>query len=270
MFYIAILFSYKFTGDIVKVLFLTKKKIMLIASCLASSSAAFVLTLSNLFSPAKEYQKKLPIYNVERSEKIVSISFDAAWGNEQTEKLLNVLRKNNVKTTFFLVGMWVDKYPESVKSIADNGHDIGNHSDTHPHLPKLSKEKIKSQIEDCNNKVEKITGKRPELFRFPYGDYDNKSIDVLHELNMYPIQWNIDSLDWKDKKCDEMCKRIIPKLSPGSIILMHNGAKYTPDSLDTIIKEIKNKGYEIVPISQIIHRENYKINHFGTQILEVA
>ena len=136
MFYITILFSYKFTGDIVKVLFLTKKKIMIIASCLASSSAAFILTLSNLFSPAKEYQKKLPIYNVERSEKIVSISFDAAWGNEQTEKLLNVLRENNVKTTFFLVGMWVDKYPESVKSIADNGHDIGNHSDTHPHLPK--------------------------------------------------------------------------------------------------------------------------------------
>ena len=257
-------------GDIVKIFLLTKKKIMIAASCIATSSVALIMTLSNFVFPAKEYQKKLPIYNVERSEKIVSISFDAAWGNEQTEKLLNVLRENNVKTTFFLVGMWVDKYPESVKRIADEGHDIGNHSDTHPHLPKLNAEKIRNQIEECNNKVEKITGTRPILFRFPYGDYDNKSIEILEDLNMYPIQWNIDSLDWKDKKCDEMCKRIIPKLSPGSIILMHNGAKYTPDSLDTIIKNIKNEGYEIVPISQIIHKENYQINHFGTQILEVA
>ena len=257
-------------GDIVKIFLLTKKKIMIAASCIATSSVALIMTLSNFVFPAKEYQKKLPIYNVERSEKIVSISFDAAWGNEQTEKLLNVLRENNVKTTFFLVGMWVDKYPESVKRIADEGHDIGNHSDTHPHLPKLNAEKIRNQIEECNNKVEKITGTRPILFRFPYGDYDNKSIEILEDLNMYPIQWNIDSLDWKDKKCDEMCKRIIPKLSPGSIILMHNGAKYTPDSLDTIIKNIKSEGYEIVPISQIIHKENYQINHFGTQILEVA
>ena len=257
-------------GDIVKIFLLTKKKIMIAASCIATSSVALIMTLSNFVFPAKEYQKKLPIYNVERSEKIVSISFDAAWGNEQTEKLLNVLRENNVKTTFFLVGMWVDKYPESVKRIADEGHDIGNHSDTHPHLPKLNAEKIRNQIEECNNKVEKITGTRPILFRFPYGDYDNKSIEILKDLNMYPIQWNIDSLDWKDKKCDEMCKRIIPKLSPGSIILMHNGAKYTPDSLDTIIKNIKSEGYEIVPISQIIHKENYQINHFGTQILEVA
>ena len=248
-----------------KVFLFTKKKMILILSCFATSLLAFSFTFSNFISPAKT-KKKLPIYNVGREEKIVSISFDAAWGNEQTQNLLDILKKNDVKTTFFLVGMWVDKYPESVKAIFDDGHDIGNHSDTHPHLPKSSADEIKKEIENCNDKVEKITGKRPILFRFPYGDYDNKSIEVLHDLNMYPIQWNIDSLDWMDKKCDEMCNRIIPKLSPGSIILMHNGAKYTPESLDTIINKIKDEGYQIVPISQIIYKDNYNINNLGTQI----
>lgn len=248
-----------------KVFVLTKKKSIIILSTLASSFLALICTFANSFLFAHG-EKKLPIYSVERNDKVVSISFDAAWGNEYTQSLLDILKKNDVKATFFLVGMWVDKYPESVKAIFDAGHDIGNHSDTHPHLPKKEREEIRNQIENCNNKIEKITGKRPNLFRFPYGDYDNKCIEELENLNMYSVQWNIDSLDWKNKKCDEMCKRIIPKLVPGSIILMHNGAKYTAESLDTIINKIKSEGYKIIPISEIIHHENYFINSQGKQI----
>lgn len=248
-----------------KVFLITKKKIIWGLSALAASILAFIFTLANSFLFA-ENKKKLPIYKVNTDEKIVSISFDAAWGNEYTQSLLDTLQKYNIKTTFFLVGMWVDKFPDSVKAIAEAGHDIGNHSDNHPHLPKQSSEKIKEQIENCNNKVENLTGKKPILFRFPYGDYDNKSMTELENLNMYPVQWNIDSLDWKDKKCDEMCKRIIPKLSPGSIILMHNGAKYTAESLPTIIEKIQAEGYKIVPISEIIYKDNYTINNQGEQI----
>ena len=248
-----------------KVFLITKKKIIWGLSALAASILAFIFTFTNSFLFAGS-KKKLPIYKVNTDEKIVSISFDAAWGNEYTQSLLDTLQKYNIKTTFFLVGMWVDKFPDSVKAIAEAGHDIGNHSDTHPHLPKQSSEKIKEQIENCNNKVENLTGKRPILFRFPYGDYDNKSMTELENLNMYPIQWNIDSLDWKDKKCDEMCKRIIPKLSPGSIILMHNGAKYTAESLPTIIEKIQAEGYKIVPISEIIYKDNYIINNQGEQV----
>ena len=249
-----------------KIFLVTKTKIIWVLSALAASLLAFIFTFTHSFLFA-DNKKKLPIYKVNRDEKIVSISFDAAWGNEYTQTLLDVLKRYDVKTTFFLVGMWVDKFPESVKAIAEAGHDIGNHSDTHPHLPKQSAEKIKEQIENCNNKVEKLTGKRPILFRFPYGDYDNKSMEELENLNMYPIQWNIDSLDWKNKKCEEMCKRIIPKLSPGSIILMHNGAKYTAESLPTIIERIQSEGYKIVPISEIIYKDNYSINTQGEQYL---
>ena len=228
-----------------KVFLVTKTKIIWGLSVLAASLLAFIFTFTNSFLFA-DNKKKLPIYKVNRDEKIVSISFDAAWGNEYTQTLLDVLKKYDVKTTFFLVGMWVDKFP---------------------HLPKQNAEKIREQIENCNNKVEKLTGKRPILFRFPYGDYDNKSMEELNNLNMYPIQWNIDSLDWKNKKCEEMCKRIIPKLSPGSIILMHNGAKYTAESLPTIIERIQSEGYKIVPISEIIYKDNYSINTQGEQYL---
>lgn len=248
-----------------KVFLVTKTKIIWGLSVLTVTLLAFVFTLSNSFLFAGN-KKKLPIYKVNREEKIVSISFDAAWGNEYTQNLLDILKKYKIKTTFFLVGMWVDKFPDSVKAISEAGHDIGNHSDTHPHLPKQNREKIKEQIENCNNKIENLTGKRPILFRFPYGDYDNKSMQELEDLNMYPIQWNIDSLDWKNKKCDEMCKRIIPKLSPGSIILMHNGAKYTAESLATIIEKIQAEGYKIVPISEIIYKDNYKVNTQGEQL----
>lgn len=247
-----------------RVFVLSRNKVITILSLFVSSLLVFVVTFHHFFSFAQE--KKLPIYRVKREEKIVSISFDAAWGNEQTQHLLDILEKHNVKTTFFLVSMWVKKYPDSVKSIFDAGHDIGNHSSTHPHLPKLGEEKIRNEIEECNQEVENITGKKPILFRFPFGDYDNKSIEILKDLNMYPIQWDIDSLDWMDKTCDQMCDRIIPKLKPGSIILFHNGAKYTPDALETIIGKIESEGYKIIPISEIIYTENYEISSQGEQI----
>ena len=122
------------------------------------------------------------------------MSFDAAWGNEDTGKLIEIMNKYNVKTTFFVVGGWVDKFPESVKQLADAGHEIMNHSDTHPHMTQLSVEKIKEEVENCDKKIEKITGKKPNLFRAPYGDYDNKVIKTLKELGHYTIQWDVEAL----------------------------------------------------------------------------
>ncbi len=250
-----------------KFFILTRKKLILIAGCVCAGllSAIFSLNGLGVFASGSK-DKKIPIYRVDKKEKVVSISFDAAWGNEQTQTLLDILKEHNIKSTFFLVGMWVDKYPESVKAIFDGGHDVGNHSNTHPHLPQAQRDKIKSEIDDCNNKIEKITGKRPILFRPPYGDYNNAVVEVTNELNMHCIQWDVDSLDWKDPSADEMVKRIKSKIKPGSIILMHNGAKNTPEALPRILDMIKEEGYSVVPISEIIYKENYTIQHDGTQI----
>ena len=136
--------------------------------------------------------RELPIYSVKRDNKTVSLTFDAAWGNEDTGELIDILNTYGVKATFFLVGQWVDKYPESVKQLADAGMEIGNHSNEHPHMAKLSEKQIMDEVTACNEKIEAITGTSPTLFRCPYGEYDDDVIQSINDLNMYPIQWNVE------------------------------------------------------------------------------
>ena len=211
-------------------------------------------------------KKDLPIYSVSADQKICSISFDAAWGNEDTEDLIKILEKYNVKTTFFVVGAWVDKYPESVKQLSDAGHEVMNHSDTHPHMTKLSKEDMLKELNNCNDKIEKITGVRPTLFRPPYGDYSNDVVGTVRENGMYTIQWDTDSLDWKDLSKEDITKRVTEKVSPGSIVLFHNAAKNTPQALPMILDKLINDGYKIVPVSQLIIKDNFTVDNTGKKI----
>ena len=213
-------------------------------------------------------ERKLPIYSVEKETKTVSISFDAAWGNEDTEMLIDILDKYNVKTTFFVVGAWVDKYPESVKALHDAGHEVMNHSNDHAHFSTLSSDEIVSNITECNEKIAAITGETPILFRPPYGEYDDHVIAAVNSMGMYPIQWNVDSLDWKEIPASEITERVVNNISPGSIVLFHNAAIHTPEALPGIIEQLQSQGYEIVPISRLILRENYTIDHTGKQIAE--
>ncbi|MCH5303489.1 MAG: polysaccharide deacetylase family protein [Ruminococcus sp.] len=238
---------------------LTKRSILIIMLCaiLGIASASIGLNSVSKAVATVATERVIPIYSVDTKDKICSISFDAAWGNEQTDDLLNTLDKYNIKTTFFLVGSWVKKYPQSVKKIAKKGHDIGNHSADHAHMTQLSLDKMKAELKDCNSEVEKLTGKCPTLFRPPYGDYDNNVVNTVKEMNMYCVQWNIDSLDWKDPSSDQIVQNCISKLEPGSIILLHNGAKNTPAALPKLIEAIQNEGYKIVPISKIIPKGNY-------------
>lgn len=211
----------------------------------------------------------LPIYCVDKGEeKICAISFDAAWGNEDTEELIKILGENDVKTTFFVVGSWAEKYPESVKALSDAGHEIMNHSDTHPHMTQISKEKMIKELEECDKKIEAITGKEVNLFRPPYGDYNGSVIETVDSQNHYTIQWSVDSLDWKDLTAGQIYKRVTENIHPGAIVLFHNAAKNTPEALPDILKALKNDGYKIVPVSEIIYKENFKIDHTGKQILK--
>lgn len=212
--------------------------------------------------------RNLPIYCVETENPQVAISFDAAWGNEDTQTLLDILSRNNVKATFFMTGGWVESYPEDVKKIYEAGHDLGNHSQNHKYMTKLSDEEKTQELMSVHNKVKELTGYDMFLFRPPYGDYDNQVVANAKKNNYYPIQWNIDSLDWKDYGADDIVKRITEhkNLSNGSIILCHNGAKYTKDALEQVIITLQDKGYEFVPISELIYRDHYHMNHEGRQI----
>lgn len=209
--------------------------------------------------------KKLPIYNVETKEKKVAFTMNCAWTADDIDTILEVLERQNVKITFFIVGEWVDKNPEAVKKIYEAGHEIGSHSDTHPHVNNLSYEKNQKQIADSVEKIKKITGGEVTLYRAPYGEYNDTVIEAAEKAGYYCIQWNRDTLDYEGLTGEEMWKRIENKLQNGDIILSHNGTKHTADSIEMLIKKIKEKGYEIVKVSDIIYKENYIINSNGTQ-----
>ncbi len=220
-------------------------------------------------SQTKDGKKKLPIYCVDTPEKKVAISFDAAWGADDTDTLLQILKEYDVKATFFLCGYWVDKYPEEIKRISADGHDIGNHGNTHAHSSQLTKEKNKEEILAVNEKIKNLLGKDVTLFRPPFGEYNDTVIDAADELGIYTIQWDVDSHDWMNKGVDYEINQVLnhKHLGNGSIILFHNDARDTPKALPVILKGLKEKGYEIVLISDLIHKDNFYMDHEGRQKL---
>lgn len=210
-------------------------------------------------------RRELPVYCVQQDEKRVALSFDAAWGNEDTQALIDILGEYGVAVTFFVVGDWVDKYPESVQALADAGHEVMNHSSSHAHFSSLTTAEIKSDISQCNDKVEAVTGVRPTLFRCPYGEYDDHVIKAVRALGMTPVQWDVDSLDWKGISAQEISRRVLDRVQPGSIVLFHNAAEHTPEALPEILEALLAEGYEIVPISEILLEGDSFIDSTGRQ-----
>ncbi|WAM30509.1 polysaccharide deacetylase family sporulation protein PdaB [Caldicellulosiruptor naganoensis] len=206
-----------------------------------------------------------PIYCVARNDKKIALTFDAAWGNDDTKDLLRILKQYNAKATFFLVGFWVERYPEDVVEIYKNGHEIGSHSDKHLHMSRLSQEDIVKDVKACEEKISRVIGKRPVVFRPPYVDYNNTLIKTLTSLGYYVIQWDVDSLDWKDLPADEIAKRVLKRAKSGSIILFHNNAKNTKYALPKILGELSKQGYQFVTVSELIYKNNYYIDHQGVQ-----
>ncbi|MEG1887615.1 MAG: polysaccharide deacetylase family protein, partial [Oscillospiraceae bacterium] len=221
-----------------KYFIITKKQALWTLSTLVAVIAATAFSISVFAGQSR----KLPIYNVKNEDKKIAISFDAAWGNDDTGNLIDILAKYKVKATFFVVGGWVDKYPESVKQLADAGHQIQNHSNTHPHMPKLSGEKMIEELKTCNEKIARISGQTPTLFRCPYGDYNNATVEAVESLDMYTIQWDVDSRDWMEgHTADRITNDVVANVKDGSIVLFHNDAKHTPEALPGILEQLSAK-----------------------------
>lgn len=183
---------------------LKKKYVILGVSVLAAIGLG-----AHFLPPVAEYtsavltaqtKRELPIYCVQTDEKKVAISFDAAWGADDTDELLQILDDNDVTATFFLCGYWVDKYPEEVEKIAAAGHDLGNHSATHPHMSTLSSEQITQELQGCHEAVKELTGIDMNLFRPPFGEYNDNVIRTAKENGYYSIQWDVDTQETKRKE----------------------------------------------------------------------
>lgn len=221
-------------------------------------------TLANIYFAEKE--RKLPIYSVQTDEKVVAISFDAAWGADKTEKIMDICDEYKVKATFFLVGFWVNDYPETLKKIYERGFEIGLHSTTHPDMTHLTEKQQKLELEQNKDIIYAVTGVKPNIFRPPFGAYNNRLITTCEKLGITSVQWSVDSLDWKGLSAGQISSRVCSQTENGSIVLFHNNSDNIIDALRMVLEFYTKNGYKVVPVGELIYKSNYIINQQGKQI----
>lgn len=210
--------------------------------------------------------RSIPIYCVERDDKKIAISFDCAWGTEYTDAILSALEAANVPATFFMVQFWTERYPEYVKKISESGCEIGTHSATHSYMSKMNEADIRSELISSSKAISDITGKTVELFRAPYGDYDDLLVDTAKDVGLYTVQWDVDSLDWKNLSATDIAMRVINKTKSGSIILCHNNGLHTAEALPLIFDTLLNRGYTFVTVGELIYRNGNSVDATGMQL----
>lgn len=250
----------------------SKDKIISVAIALSTVLVLFLLAstfkqtdLDKTVETSASISKLLPVYAVDTEENKIALTINCAWNADDIDLILETLSKNNVKATFFMVGDWISRFPDAVKKIYESGNEIANHSESHAHVNNLDYDKNIEQITKCSDRIKVITGSPTKLYRGPYGEYNYTVVKAANDTNHIMIQWSIDTLDYNGLTGEQMWDRIEPKLEKGSIILMHNGTENTAISLDMIIKNIKEKGYEPVIVSELIYNENYTIDNNGVQ-----
>jgi polysaccharide deacetylase family sporulation protein PdaB len=246
-----------------------KQNIIFYVACVV---VVVVLCLTISFSSVAgvyfgETTRKIPVYRVDKPEedKVIALTFDAAWGADKTLKIIEILKEYDARATFFLVGFWIDKYPDETKAIASAGFDIGNHSENHLNMPRLSTEKMTEEIVSVNKKIKDLTGNTPVFFRAPFGDYANNLMTCVEDLGMVGIQWSIDSLDWKGLGVKEITERIVPKAKSGDIVLFHNNSDHVLDALPVVLEALRNKGFKFVALSEMVMTDNYYVDSQGVQ-----
>ena len=251
--------------------FVVVKKKSLIVYTLASITLALLVFITSVTGygaiAVGKTTRKLPIYCVDTPNKQVALSFDASWGADNTLNILNTLSNYGIKANFFCVGFWAEKYADTLKKLHDSGiMEIGTHSNAHGHMSKFTAKQIEEDLTSSLSTIERITGTKPSLFRAPYGEYSDTLLTTAQNLGLYTIQWDVDTLDWKDLTANQIATRVLNQAKAGSIVLMHNDGKNTVKALPLIIEGLKNKGYTFVTISELIYKDNYEIDHTGKQI----
>lgn len=245
-------------------------KAALLFVCIMSLSLFFAPGLDSAFAAfgrgTYSEKREIPIYSVNtQGEKTCAITFDAAWGATRTEAILDILDQHEVKATFFLTNIWMKDYPQLVKEIARRGHELGLHSDSHPNLTQVSADQLEAEIENNRRLLHEITGLEGKAFRPPFGAYDNRLVKTLKDKGLYPVQWSVDSLDWKNLTAEEMLAILNRDISPGGIVLFHNDGLHTPEVLPDFIRGLKEQGYKFAKISDLVYAPPYTVDSQGVQ-----
>jgi len=205
--------------------------------------------------PASGGNEPAAIYSVPTDKKRVALTFDISWGDKRPGPILDILEEKQVdKVTFFLSSPWAENHPDIVQRIVDAGYEIGSHGHKHINYSRLSEEEIRQQIVKADEILHKLTGTKPTLIRLPNGDFDKRVLKVADSLGYTVIQWDTDSLDWMNPGVDKIVQRVVNNVHPGDIILMHasDSCKQTHLALPVIIDKLREKGYELVTVSELI------------------
>ena len=210
--------------------------------------------------------RELPVYGVGRGDDRIALTIDAAWDADKTPFILDTLDKYGVKATFFLCGVWVKQYPDFVKEIARHGHEIGNHSLTHPHMSRMDAIAIQKELKDLDDMLEELTGRRSTLFRPPFGEYNDTVIQAAREAGYQVIQWSRDTVDWKqDRSAQTILDGVLKKLQSGDIILCHNNGYKIETYLPVLIETAQQKGFRFVTVSELLLSGETSIDNNGIQ-----
>ena len=267
------------------IIVLTKKNLLIALACAAALAGGLFLWLrlreepkagetASAMAQAENYElnvlpmksRELPVYGVGRSDDRIALTIDAAWDADKTPFILDTLDKYGVKATFFLCGVWVKQYPEYVKEIAKRGHEIGNHSLTHPHMNRMDSIAIQKELSDLDDMLQELTGKRSTLFRAPFGEYNDTVIKAAHEAGYEGIQWSRDTVDWKkDRSAQTILDGVLKKLQSGDIILCHNNGYKIETYLPVLIETAQQKGFSFVTVSELLLSGETSVDSNGIQ-----
>jgi polysaccharide deacetylase family sporulation protein PdaB len=245
-----------------------KKRAVALGVCLIFAAVMLMMCLSFTGAYGVYYGlplRKIPVYRVATDQKKIALSFDAAYGSDRTEGIMEILKEYKADATFFLVGFWIENNPEKTKKIMENGFEIGTHSNTHSHMSKFTYSQCEEDLRQSVNIIEKYTQCKPTLFRAPFGEYNNTLIEAAEALGLKTIQWDVDSLDWMQKTTLQIITRVTGRAKEGSIILFHNNAEHILDVLPVVLDRLSKKGFEFVRISDLIYQDNYLIDSKGEQ-----
>lgn len=245
-------------------IFVTDKYTVFTAALIIALMVA-ILPLSRLAIETSSSSRELPIYSVERPDNKIAVTFDCAWGAEDVDAIIAALAEHNCRATFFVLGTWAEKYPDAIKRLSEAGHEIANHSYNHTYYTQLSPEEMEADMKKCDEAIEQILGHATDLFRAPAGDYNNSVVSTVQRSGRYYIQWDADSLDYRDLSAAEMEERIMSKAGSGSIILFHTGTNNTAGAFPGILTRLENEGYSFCTVGELIYRDSYTIDHTGRQ-----
>ena len=196
----------------------------------------------------------IAIAGTRTDHKVVALTFDHSWGNKYTPSILDTLKSNNVRATFFIMGPWAKKYPEVARRMVADGHEIGSHGFRHENYADRSADWVREDIRTAQAQIKEVTGVEPNLIRPPNGSYSRQSLQVAGELGCRTIIWNVDSLDWKNPGREVIVDRVIKRLKPGAIILMHasDTPTQTAAALPEILERIRQAGYQMVTVGELL------------------